>query len=819
MASSQELAQINEIDKGLTSLNTTITATANNYLKLVKTIADGSEVVKNSGISYEKLNTEQEKTKKYSQDLDALGRRLAASEQRLKDLTDERTKSLIANNLEAQKQTAVIKQQTVQNTALDGSYDKLNATLNETIGKYKALSQADRENIAIGGEMLKTIAAQDAQLKQLDATMGRNQRNVGNYKSGFNGLNFSIMQVGRELPSLAYGVNVFAAAISNNIPMVTDEIKKAKLELAALKEEGKVGVPIWKQFASAIFSWQTALVVGLTLFTMYGKEIIGFIGGLFKTKEAIDKAKKAQEEYNKVKLDGIKSAQSELARLDLLFGALKNVNTSTSDRTKIIKELQDKYPDYFGNLDDETVKVGTAEKAYYKLRDAIIQSAEAMVFAEQIAKNKSSVLDLEESLIDLEAQRAKIRKENKDAGGEYLFGDIVNPFADVNKKIQDTLDKISDLNKQSEKLKANIKTSGLLEDYGAKEKEVKTPKEKEVKLDKDANSEILKDHRELRAKEKIANEKAYNDQFKLEQNRLEQYAKDKEYEGNIDLKIEEQKRKNAEETAKIKEGLEKELIEQQQEFLLTAVDSVFSINQSANEKELEELQTQYDAKLAIIEKNEATGLYTKEAIESQKLKISKDYAAREEEIQRKQKNADKIQKSIEVGIQAAKSIFEIKAAAAVLLSNPFTAALAPLALAQIPFVLGSAAFSLAAIAAFEKGTKNAPSEFIAGEKGRELMFLKSGDVMMADKPTYFKGSKFQGATIKSNPETEKMIRDASESGMSGRSMTDDRILKGLSSVERAIRNKPVAIFNPENKQIGFGTSKHQTIYLNKLMRK
>jgi len=55
MASSQEIAQINEIDKGLNSLNTTITTTANNYLKLVKTIADGSEVVKNSGISYDNL--------------------------------------------------------------------------------------------------------------------------------------------------------------------------------------------------------------------------------------------------------------------------------------------------------------------------------------------------------------------------------------------------------------------------------------------------------------------------------------------------------------------------------------------------------------------------------------------------------------------------------------------------------------------------------------------------------------------------------------------------------------------------------------------
>jgi len=40
--------------------------------------------------------------------------------------------------------------------------------------------------------------------------------------------------------------------------------------------------------------------------------------------------------------------------------------------------------------------------------------------------------------------------------------------------------------------------------------------------------------------------------------------------------------------------------------------------------------------------------------------------------------------------------------------------------------------------------------------------------MMADKATYFSGSKFKGAQIISNPETESMIKMAGASGMSGR---------------------------------------------------
>jgi len=406
---------------------------------------------------------------------------------KLEQFQTDYNKDIIKTRVEINNQTTAAKQQVVINNSLEGSYDKLNATLNQTIREYKALSQADRENIAIGGEMIKTIQAQDAQLKQLDATMGRSQRNVGNYKSGFNGLNFSIMQVGRELPSLAYGVNIFAAAISNNIPMVTDELKRAREEIVRATKAGEQSVPIWKQVAGAIFSWQTALVVGLTLFTMYGKEIIGFIGGLFKTTEAINKAKLAQEAYNKIRLEGIGSAQSELTRLELLYGALKNVNTSANDRNKILKELQDKYPDYFGSLDTETIKVGGAEKAYYRLKNAIIESAEARVFAEQIGKNKKEILDLDQQITDLEVQRAQIRKDNPDAGGDYLFGSLVDPFSKINKSIQETIDKRSDLEKQNEKLRESIKITGLVQDFGVSKggkdgNKVKAAKEEAAEL-------------------------------------------------------------------------------------------------------------------------------------------------------------------------------------------------------------------------------------------------------------------------------------------------------------------------------------------------
>jgi hypothetical protein len=90
---------------------------------------------------------------------------------------------------------------------------------------------------------------------------------------------------------------------------------------------------------------------------------------------------------------------------------------------------------------------------------------------------------------------------------------------------------------------------------------------------------------------------------------------------------------------------------------------------------------------------------------------------------------------------------------------------------------------------------------------------------MANKATYFEGSKFKGARIVSNPDTEKMIAAAERSGTSGsRGMTDDRIVEGLASLERTLKNKPVQIVDKDHKTIGFATSNSQTIYLNRILR-
>ena len=271
-----------------------------------------------------------------------------------------------------------------------GSINEMSQALTRMRAVYENMSAAEREGVQ-GQTMLKNIESLDTKIKELDASMGVHTRNVGNYASGFNMLGFQIQQVARELPSLAYGPQIFFSAISNNLPMLADEIARAKKSVDELKKAGQTFTPVWKQIASSIFSWQTLLVAGVTVLTLYGKEITNWVASLFKGKTTIDASAAALERFNSAMAQGSVSAQSELTKLNLLYRAATDLSRPYEERAEAVKKLQDIYPAYFGNMAAEQVMVGNAVGAYENLRDAIIEVAEAKAAQELITEDKKSI--------------------------------------------------------------------------------------------------------------------------------------------------------------------------------------------------------------------------------------------------------------------------------------------------------------------------------------------------------------------------------------------------------------------------------------------
>lgn len=277
-----------------------------------------------------------------------------------------------------------------------GSIDEMSQALSRMRTVYRSLNESERTS-GWGQNLLKNIESIDTKVKELDATMGVHTRNVGNYASGFNMLGFQIQQVARELPSLAYGPQIFFSAISNNLPMLADEIARAKKSVDELKKAGQTFTPVWKQIASSIFSWQTLLVAGVAVLTLYRKEITSWVASLFKGKTAIDTAAAALEQFNSAMAQGSVSAQSELTKLNLLYNAATDLSKPYEERAEAVKKLQDIYPAYFGNMAAEQVMVGNAVGAYEDLRDAIVEVAQAKAAQELITEDKKTIARIEKT--------------------------------------------------------------------------------------------------------------------------------------------------------------------------------------------------------------------------------------------------------------------------------------------------------------------------------------------------------------------------------------------------------------------------------------
>lgn len=248
----------------------------------------------------------------------------------------------------------------------EGSITALRAQLSQLTATYDNMGRSMR-NSGTGKELLGTIQNVTKELSEAEQASMRFQRSVGNYASGWNGLSVQVQQVARELPSLAIGANTFFLAISNNLPMLADELQKARQEFKALKTEGKAATPVWKQFASSLFSWQTALVAGITLLSVYGKEVIAWAGSLFTAKKALSETYQSTEDFQKKVGE---TSSSLIVTLEKLSAGWKRLGSDIKAQEKYIHDNKDA----FDSTGTAINNVADAENLLIKNKAAFIMS-------------------------------------------------------------------------------------------------------------------------------------------------------------------------------------------------------------------------------------------------------------------------------------------------------------------------------------------------------------------------------------------------------------------------------------------------------------
>ncbi len=197
-------------------------------------------------------------------------------------------------------------------------------------------------------KQLEDLRSQLKLLQEESESVQVTPADVPNAQRQFNGLHNSIQQMAREMPSLAMGPQMFFLAISNNLPIFTDELARARKEYDELRKSGQKGTPVWKQVLSSLFSWQTALTTGIMLLVMYGDEIVEWTKDLFSAKKGVDEFSISLKEMTEIEKDG--RAQMVRTRFELksVTDEIKNFTGSKEQEKAKVEELNRKYGESFG---------------------------------------------------------------------------------------------------------------------------------------------------------------------------------------------------------------------------------------------------------------------------------------------------------------------------------------------------------------------------------------------------------------------------------------------------------------------------------------
>lgn len=477
----------------------------------------------------------------------------------------------------------------------EGSYNRLSAQYALNKIRLNQMSAAEREATAAGKQLETETQAIYEKMKKLQEATGDYRLSVGHYQKAWDGLGMSIAQTVRELPAAAVSLNTFFLGISNNIPMVIDEINKLRAKNKLLQAEGKETVNVTTQIIKSLLGWNTVLAVLLTVLSMSGKEITEWISNLFKARDASITTTEAIANI----ADEIENSNGSYGSNIVLVKQLReewiNLKT-TAEKNQWIKDNKSN----FDQLGISVNNVTTAENVFINNTEAVITALKLR--AKAAAAQKLAADEYEKALrtrAKAEAEAVKKGPSGWDrvknwwvqsslrATDEYGMGPAAENLQVANrvsaesfkqKRIKDLKDEADaaekagdayfDLASGYEKMaKAQLDAAGI----EAAHKKMRTPRQRHGREPRDLTDTINKNEitlqrryeesiTKLQSDEFAKRRKAAADQVQDANNKLrEMYRKNVEYANNVDGKYKQ-----------LTEDQKKQ-IEQQQEWITQTV--------------------------------------------------------------------------------------------------------------------------------------------------------------------------------------------------------------------------------------------------------
>ena len=321
-------------------------------------------------------------------------------------------------------------QATIANSA-EGSYNRLSAQYALNKIRLNQMSAAEREAADSGKKLEAETNAIYQQMIKLQEATGNYRLSVGHYQKTWDGLGISISQVVRELPAAAVSLNTFFLGISNNIPVIVDEINRLRKQNELLAAEGKEQISVTKSVVKSLFSWNTALVVLLTVFSMYGKEIITWIDKTLAGRDAAKSFEDALEDLNSELGKGSTGAYGQqIAVLRRLSENWRDLGDNVKAQTQWIKDNEKE----FGKLGITIDNINDANNAFVENTESVVAAYKARAKAEaalNIVSQQYQKLLAAENKAELEKVREYGFFDKTINYFKALWGGISGPDSDL----------------------------------------------------------------------------------------------------------------------------------------------------------------------------------------------------------------------------------------------------------------------------------------------------------------------------------------------------------------------------------------------------
>lgn len=279
------------------------------------------------------------------------------------------------------------------------------------------------------------------------------------------------------------------SALMSGVARVQEMAHAAAIKMKTAAESESVIVSKAATVAQKAFNAVARANPYVILATGIGLVVSAIIGFTKTTKKETEEQKAAREEMERSKKEyedfinvekrlqdarekGINSCADEITKLQLLYTAATDTTRSLDDRKKAVDKLQELYPSYFANINDEIILNGKAEQTYKNLANAILQKAIAegkqkvlTEYTEEQARKERELLDVMNEQAEAQERLRKAKEAYNKAMEERNTVDqtpwAFSPEDIADARLRSVTDKDkTDATKEYEEAKANVEELG-----------------------------------------------------------------------------------------------------------------------------------------------------------------------------------------------------------------------------------------------------------------------------------------------------------------------------------------------------------------------